>query len=164
VRAGLARDQREEALGVGVAFHELAVGAEVPLELRQVLDHAVVGEQAARLLERVRVAHLERSRRGETDVRDERPRYHLLGLARELAVLVRGDRLLGDMRLALRAEPAQTGAVGLVVALLHEALGRIEQPERRIRAERACAHAKQPAHRRPGYPGQAHAVPSMCNT
>jgi hypothetical protein len=48
--------------------------AEVRVERRQVLDHAVVREQPPVLLERVRVAQLERARRREADVGDERRR------------------------------------------------------------------------------------------
>ena len=49
------------------------VVAELVLQPLEVLDHAVVGEQPAALLERVRVARLDPAGRGVADVGDERP-------------------------------------------------------------------------------------------
>src|ERR1700687_4719546 len=50
-RRDLARDERKETLGVGVAFDQPAVIAQVSLERGQVLDYAVMGEQPPVLLE-----------------------------------------------------------------------------------------------------------------
>jgi hypothetical protein len=138
----LARDQREQALGVGIAFDQLQVIAEVRVERRQVLDHAVVREQPAVLAERMRVAHLERARGGEADVRKEGRRAHLARLTRERPVAEGGVRLLADVGYARGVEPAQAGAVGLAVALRGQAVGRGEQPERRPGGLAASAHAE----------------------
>lgn len=51
----LLADQSEEALGVGVAADEAAIGPELRLELGQIPDHAVVGQHATVLLERMGV-------------------------------------------------------------------------------------------------------------
>ena len=142
----LACDQREQPLGVGVAFDQAQVVAEVCLERGQVLDHAVVRKQPLVLLERMRVAHLERARRGEADVRDERARADLASLTRELPVAVGRVRLLRHVWLAVGVEPAEASAVGLAVALHGQAVGRIEQPERRPGGLAASAHAEQATH------------------
>ena len=67
----LARDEREQPLGVGVARDERAVVAELALEPLELEDHAVVGEQPAALLERVRVGDLEPAGGRVADVGEE---------------------------------------------------------------------------------------------
>ena len=97
MRCDLARDQREKSLGVGVAFDQAQVVAELRLERGQILDHAIVREQPPVLLERVRVAQLERACGGEADVRDEGRRGDFARLACEAPVAVGGVRLLADV-------------------------------------------------------------------
>ena len=67
--AGLARDQREQPLGVGLSFDQRAILAELVVQLRQPSEYAVVGEQASLLLERVRVGERERAGGGRDVVR-----------------------------------------------------------------------------------------------
>ena len=147
----LARDEREEALGVGVSVHQRHARAEVCFELWQPLDHAVVRKQPALLLEGMGVAQRERAGGGETDVCDEGARRDLLRLVREGAVLVGRDRLLAHVRTTVLVDPAEPRAVGLAMALEGEAVGGAEQPERGSCGPRAGAHAEEPAHdqRRP---------------
>ena len=59
VTSRLDRDEREDALAVGVAAHrvEAAEIVETPIEHRKVADRPVVGEEAAVLQERMRVLH-----------------------------------------------------------------------------------------------------------
>jgi hypothetical protein len=90
----LARDEREQALGIGFARDALQIEAEVAIERSQVLDHAVVREQAPVLLEGVRVLWRERAGGREADVCDERARGDLVRLVRERPVAVSGERLL----------------------------------------------------------------------
>jgi hypothetical protein len=168
VRRDLARDQREESLGVGVAFDQAHLIAEVRLQRRQILEHAVVCEQAPVLLEGVCVAPLQRARRGEADVRHERPRGDLARLAREPAVLVGGVRLLAHVRAPLLVEPAEAGPIRLPVALDGQAVGRVEQPEPRRHGLTPCAHAEQATHDAPrklpeiARPAYAGPVPTAC--
>src|SRR5664280_1387337 len=72
--AGLARDQGEQPLGVGLSFDQRAILAELVVQLRQRGEYAVVGEQASLLFERVRVGERERAGGGKADVRQERSR------------------------------------------------------------------------------------------
>jgi hypothetical protein len=81
-------------------------------------------------------------------VGDEGRRFELVRLVCELLVLVRRQRLLGDLRAPVGVEPPDTGAVRLATALLGEAVGRLEQPKRRVHPPVATAHAEEPAHRR----------------
>ena len=122
------------------------IGAEVLIERGQVLEDAVVREQPTRLLEWVGVAQRELTARGEADVRDEGARGDLPRLAREARVVVRRDRLLAHVRRAAAVEPAEAGAVRLAVALLAEAVGRLQQPEGRGRGLAPRAHAEETAH------------------
>jgi hypothetical protein len=155
----LARDQREEALGIGVALDQPAVIAELSLECGQVLDHAVVGEQPPVLLERVRVTQIERARGGEADVREEGPRADLARLAPELRVAVSGDRLLADVRRAVTLEPAQTSPVRLTMALHRQAVWRVEQPEHGPGGLAPSAHPEQATHRQAESRRPVYAVP-----
>ena len=124
----LARDQREESLGVGLTADEPRRVAELGLDPLRLADHAVVGEQTPALLEWMRVFGADRARRCVPDVRDERTGGDFAGLLRERLVLVGGQRLLGhDGFFAL--EPSEAGAVGLAATLLRERVGRLEQPE-----------------------------------
>jgi hypothetical protein len=52
---------------------EPASAVQVGIERVEVLDHAIVGEQPAFLLEGMRVAELERTCGREADMGDERP-------------------------------------------------------------------------------------------
>ena len=142
----LGRDQREEPLGVGVASDELHAGAELRLECGQTLDHAVVGEQATGLLERVRVAQLQGAGRGEADVGYERRGGDLPRLVRERSVAERGERLFVDVRRAVRVEVAESGPVRLATALGAQRVRRLQQPERRGDGLRARAQTEEAAH------------------
>jgi hypothetical protein len=150
VAVGLAGHQREEPLGVGVALHERPGVAQLLLEALEVVDHPVVREEPPALLERMGVASLDRARRRVADVGDERRGVQLARLARERLVLVGRERLLGHMRTTVGVEPPDARAVGLAAALLSEAVGRLEQPERRPHAPLAAAHAEEPTHARHG--------------
>ena len=107
-----------------------------------------MGEQPAALLEGVRIAQLDLAGRRVADVGDEHGRLELARLAGERRVRVGGERLLGQLRLALLVEPADPGAVRLAAALPCEAVRRLEQPERRAHAPVPAAHAEKPAHDR----------------
>ena len=150
VGGDLAGDQREEALGVGVAFDECQVIAEVGVERRQILDHAVVGEQPSVLLERVGVAQRSarpwtRSGRGRRKC-SRRPRAPR---ARTPRPRKRRSAACGRAARPL-VKPAQARPVRLAVALRGEAVRRLEQPERRPRGPAPGAHAEQAAHFRLG--------------
>jgi hypothetical protein len=60
-RLGLAGHEREKPLGVGVALDQRPVIAELALEAIEIVDDAVVGEQASALREEMRVAGLDRT-------------------------------------------------------------------------------------------------------
>ena len=68
VQVDLLRDEREVTLGIGVALNQSAGLAEMPLELRQIVNDTVVREQAIVLAERVRVRNGQPARRSVTDV------------------------------------------------------------------------------------------------
>ena len=69
---GLARDQREEPLGVGLSVDEPQVVTEVALELVEPAEDAVMGKEAPLLLEGMGIGERQPTGRGETDVRKER--------------------------------------------------------------------------------------------
>src|SRR4051812_14429968 len=145
--AGLARDEGEEALGVGVALDERAVLAEVGLERGQVLEDAVVGEQPALLRERVAVAQGHRARRRVAQVDDVRARALLARLLGERLVLEGGNDAAVDVRRPVLAERADPVAVGLAAALDREAVRRLEEPEAAADALASAVESEQPAHR-----------------
>ena len=147
VALDLLGDQREVALGVGLALDQRRGVAELGLDPLRVADHPVVGEQPAALLERVGVLGADRAGRGVADVGDERARGDLARLVRERLVLVGGDRLLEHLRVAVRVERAEPGPVGLAAALLGQRVGRLEQPEGGADRFASAGHAEQPTHR-----------------
>ena len=154
-----ARDEREEALRVGVALDERAVVAELPVEAIEVSDHAVVCQQPALLLEGVGVLERDRPGRGIADVRDERGRLELARLAGELEILVGGDRLLAHDRETVRVEDAEAGSVRLAAALYRQPVLGVEQPERRTITMRRRAHSEQSAH---GWLGRGRQATALC--
>ena len=77
---------------------------------------------------------------------DERLRVHRPALTREGAIFEGGDRALVDPGLSIRREIAETGAVRLAVALRHEAVRRLQEPEGGPHAVRGARHPKEPAH------------------
>src|ERR1035441_779825 len=145
-RSDLARDERKEALGVGVPFEQSAATAEVRLECGQVFDNPVMGEQPPLLLEGMRVEQVMCTGGSKADVREERIRGDLARLAPELRVVVSGDRLLADVGRPLSVEPAQTGPVWVAVTLSREAVGCVEQPERCPSAHAPGTHTEQATH------------------
>src|SRR5437763_14853265 len=107
------------------------------VELR---EHAVVGEQAAVLLERMGVLERWLTRRGVADVGQERSRADLLGPVHEGFAAVRSHGLAPHTRRAVGLERAEADAVGLRLALEQEAVRRIDQPERRLHLVLSPAH------------------------
>ena len=138
--------QREVQLRVGRALDERCVIAEPLAQRGQVADHAVVREQPAVLLERVRVLDRRLTRGGVADVREERARADLVGVGDERLAAVRGDGLAIDPRRAVGIERPEPDPIGLGLAQRHEARGRVQQPERRLHLVRPTAHPEQSTH------------------
>jgi hypothetical protein len=94
------------------------------------------------------VAVLERhvADRRVADVRDERARARLAGLAREDLGDVRGERRLVDVGAAVGVERAEPVAVGVAVALLEQRARSLEEPERRVRGVAPGVESEEPAH------------------
>src|SRR5450759_2299964 len=144
--AGLARDQREQPLGVGLSLDQHAVLAELVLQLGQTGEHAVVGEQASLLLEGVGVGERERARGGEADVRQERARALTARLALEVGVTEGRDRRLVHDRVPPEIEDPEARPIGVAMALDGEAVGSIQQPELGAQRLGSTAHAEQATH------------------
>ncbi len=146
VRVDVLGDEREHALRVGVAEHELAVAADLRLQLVEPGDGAVVGHDAPVHLERMRVLRQQRAGRREPHVRDERRRADVVHLAREGRVLEGGHRLLVEHGRAVGLVEADTRAVGVAPALDGEAVRRFQQPEAGVDAMRGGGESKESAH------------------
>ena len=129
------------------AAHEVAVGTEPLVERIQRLDVPVVGEHAPPA--RTGACSPKRSGRSSVaDMREELRRASLGCLARELPVLVRGDGPLlhEHAPLPVDFERRQAVSIGVLVALLGERIGGVEQPERGRDRLASGGEAEQTAH------------------
>ena len=145
VAADLVGDQREQPLRVRLSLQQRGVGAELGFDLPEAGEDAVVGEEATVLLERVRVLDRLRPGRGEADVGEEARRALVPRLAGEGGIVEGRDRRLVDDRSRALEDP-EARPVGIVVALVGEAVGRFEQPDARAHRLGAGAQSEQATH------------------
>jgi hypothetical protein len=142
----LARDQGEEPFGVALPADEGTLVAKMLLELREVPDDPVVGEQSVALAERVGVCQRQAACRCVPDVGNVGTRPDITGFRRESAILKRGDGLLIDVGRVVPVEIADAGAVRVVMALRDQTVWRVEQPERCLHGVISSAHPEQSTH------------------
>src|SRR5918997_5642869 len=84
--------------------------------------------------------------RREAHVRNKGARFLRLRLAHKASVFVGGYGALVHFRGTVELDGTDAGAVGIPVALVGEAVWRLQRPERGAHAPGPTTHPKQPAH------------------
>jgi hypothetical protein len=133
VASGFGGDTCEYPFAVCLAKDEVcAVEFGQPaIDLVEVSEGSLVDEESSVLLKRVRVRGRVRAGGDVTDMGDKGSALRLPCGGGEFQVCERREGLLGDYRYAAGVENADAGSVRFTPALLREAVGGLEQPERR---------------------------------
>jgi len=146
VGGGLLHDESKHPLRVGVAVHDPSILAELFFDEVEVAQGTIVSKGDVAVGERMGVLVAAYPGSGMAHMSDERGRRQAPSGISEIWIVPCRDRSLVQFDVTGRVEPRHPATVGVAVALLIEAVWRVEEPKRGLHTLIAGSQPEKAAH------------------